>query len=200
MALISGKVLKPKFYQLMTTTRELSNGISTGYGCGLVVGVQERRAVLRHGGAVSGFNAFNSVVPSSRSAVVLLCNKDGGLGSLPDVLLGLLLKAESNVPKVSGPPALEAVKRIFAQFQAGVVDRTQFSQEFNYYLSDEKLAGAAQRLKPLGTPTQAEVLRIRERGGLEVTTTALSFAKKNLEVLMYRAPSGEVEQFFIDEK
>jgi|ERR1043166_3695795 CubicO group peptidase (beta-lactamase class C family) len=200
MALISGKVLKPKFYQLMTTARELSNGISTGYGCGLVVGVQERRVVLRHGGAVSGFNAFNSVVPSSRSAVVLLCNKDGGLGSLPDTLLGLILKAESNVPKVSGLPALEAVKKIFAQFQAGVVDRSQFSPEFNYYLSDEKLAGAAQRLKPLGSPIQASVLRIRERGGLEVTTTVLSFMKKNLEVLMYRAPNGKVEQFFIDEK
>jgi len=67
-------------------------------------------------------------------------------------------------------------------------------------LSDEKLGGAAQRLKPLGPPKSAEVLRIRERGGLEVTTTSLSFEKKHVEVLMYRSPDGKIEQFFIDEK
>src|SRR5258707_12542643 len=127
------------FYQLMTTSRALPNGVLTGYGCGLTVGMQERRTVLSHSGAVSGFNAFNAVIPSTRSAVVLLCNKDGGLGSLPATLLALLLKEESNVPKVAGLPVLEAVKRTFAQFQTGTVDRTQFGEEFNLYLSDEKL-------------------------------------------------------------
>ena len=200
LALVGGKVLKPKFYQLMTTARELPNGLMTGYGCGLSASVQERRTVLRHGGAVSGFNAFNAVIPSTRSAVVLLCNKDGGLGSLPDTLLALLLKAESNVPKVAGLPVLDAVKKIFAQFQTGTVDRTQFGEEFNLYLSDEKLAGAAQRLRALGPPRNAEVLRARERGGMEVTTTSVSFEKKSLEVLMYRDPDGRIEQFFIDEK
>jgi len=200
MALIGGKVLKPKFYQLMTTSRELPNGVVTGYGCGLAVGVQERRTVLRHSGAVSGFNAFNAVIPSTRSAVVLLCNKDNGLGSLPDTLLGLLLKAESNVPKVAGLPALDTVKKVFAQFQSGTVDRTQFAEEFNIYLSDERLAGATQRLRVLGPPKNVKVLRTRERGGMEVTTTTLSFENKNLEVLMYRAIDGRIEQFFIDEK
>jgi len=200
MALIGGKVLKPEFYQLMTTSRELPRGVVTRYGCGLAVTVQESRTVLSHSGAVSGFNAFNAVIPSTRSAVVLLCNKDGGLGSLPDTLLALLLKTESNVPKVTGPPALDAVKKIFAQFQTGTVDRTQFSEEFNLYLTAERLAGAAQRLKALGPPKNVTVLRMRERGGMEVSTSALSFGKKNLEVLMYRAPGGKIEQFFIDEK
>ena len=164
-----------------------------------VVAIQERRTVLRHGGAVSGFNAFNAIIPSTRSAVVLLCNKDGGLGSLPDTLLALLLKAESNVPKVAGLPVLDAVKKTFAQFQTGTVDRTQFAEEFNLYLSDERLAGAPQRLKTLGPPKNAAVLQIRERGGMEVTTTRLSFDKKSLDVLMYRTPEGRIEQFFINE-
>jgi len=148
---------------------------------------------------VSGFNAFNAIIPSTRSAVVLLCNKDGGLGSLPDTLLSLLLKAESNVPKVAGLTAVDTVKKVFAQFQTGTVDRTQFAEEFNLYLSDERLAGAAQRLIALGPPRKVEVLRIRERGGMEVTTTSLSFEKKILEVLMYRATDGKIEQFFINE-
>ncbi len=200
MALIDGKILRAKFHQLMTTSRELPNGVVTGYGCGLAVGVQERRTVLRHGGAVSGFNAFNAIIPSTRSAVVLLCNKDGGLGSLPDIMTTLLLKAESNVPKVAGLQAAEAVKKVFVQFQSGAVDRTQFGEEFGIFLSDAKLAGAAKRLNALGAPRNAEVVQTRERGGMEVTTTRLSFKDKSLEVLMYRTPEGRVEQFFIDEK
>jgi len=200
MALIGGKLLKPEFYKLMTTSRELSNGIVTGYGCGLAIKVQEHRTVLSHGGAVSGFNAFNAVIPSTQSAVVLLCNRDGGLGSLPETLTTLLLKAESNIPKVTGLPAVDAVKKVFAQFQVGSADRAQFGEEFNSYLSDEKLAGAAHRLRILGDPKTAEVIRTRERGGMEVTTTHLTFAEKTLEVLMYRRPDGRIEQFFIDEK
>ena len=131
--------------------------------------------------------------------MVLLCNQDGGLGSLPEFLTTLLLKADSNIPKVPGLSAVEAVKKMFSQFQAGTVDRSQFGEEFNLYLSDERLAGAAQRLKMLGAPRTAEVIRIRERGGMEVTTTSLAFENRNLEVLMYRTPNGTIEQFFVDE-
>jgi CubicO group peptidase (beta-lactamase class C family) len=199
MALMDGKLLQPESYRLMTTSRELSKGQVAGYGCGLSVRIQERRTVLRHSGAVSGFNAFNAMVPSTRSAVVLLCNKDGGLASLPDTLLDLLLKEESNIPKIAGPPAAEVVKKVFAQFQRGRLERAAFGTEFNLYLSDDKLAGAAKRLKPLGSPRSIEVLQTHERGGLEVTTTRLSFRTKAVEILMYRAPDGKIEQFFIDE-
>jgi len=200
LALIDGKVLNPEFYKLMTTSRELSNGIMTGYGCGIGVAVQESRTVLRHSGAVSGFNAYNAFIPSTKSAVVLLCNKEGGLGSLPETLIALLLKTESNIPKVAGVAAADVVKKVFVQIQNGSVDRSQFGDEFNLYLSDERLAGTAKRLKPLGKPKTVEVTRVRERGGMEVTTTSLGFENRTLEILMYRVPEGRIEQFFIDEK
>jgi D-alanyl-D-alanine carboxypeptidase len=200
LALIEGKVLHPEFYKLMITSRELAHGIMTGYGCGIGVAVQEGRSVLRHSGAVSGFNAYNAVIPSTKSAVVLLCNKEGGLGSLPETLIALLLKTQSNIPKVADVPAADVVKKVFAQFQNGSVDRTQFGEEFNLYLSDERLAGASKRLKPLGQPKTVEVTRVRERGGMQVTTTSLAFENRTLEVLMYRTPEGRIEQFFIDEK
>jgi CubicO group peptidase (beta-lactamase class C family) len=198
--LINGKILKSEFYETMTSSRRLSNGKVTGYGCGLAVAVQERRTVLRHSGAVAGFNAFNAVVPSTKSALVLLCNKDGGLGSLPETLTALVLKEESNIPRIAGLAAADAVKKVFAQLQSAEVDRSQFGEEFNLYLSDEKVTGAAKRLKVLGAPKSAQVIRTYERGGLEVTTTLLKFDSKELQVLMYRAPQGRIEQFFVDEK
>lgn len=198
MALIDGKVLKPESYELMTTPRKLNDGKLTEYGFGLGVRMQSGRRILSHNGAVSGFVAWNATIPSSRSAVVMFCNQDGGLGSLPNQILSLLLKEPSpNVPAISGPPAAEAVKKAFANLQKGRVNRDEFSEEFNLYLTDAKVAGAAKRLKGYGTPRQAEVISSNERGGMEVTTTRLAFKKGSLKALMYRMPDGKIEQFFV---
>ena len=42
-----------------------------------------------------------------------------------------------------------------------------------------------------------DVLSSNERGGMEVTTTRLTFASGELRVLMYRRPDGMIEQFFV---
>jgi hypothetical protein len=42
-----------------------------------------------------------------------------------------------------------------------------------------------------------DVLSSNERGGMEVTTTRLTFASGELRVLMYRKPDGMIEQFFV---
>ena len=198
LALMTGQVLRPESYTLMTTPRQLSDGKVVDYGCGLSVKMQGGRQVISHNGAVSGFNAFNAMVPSTRSAVIVMCNLEGGLGSVPSDLLALLLKDRSTVPTIAGLPAAETVKAVFAQLQKGKVNRRQFGEEFNHYLTDEKMAGAAQRLQPYGQPKKVEVLVTRERGGMEVTTTRLTFPSGNLRVLMYRMPDGVIEEFFVN--
>jgi D-alanyl-D-alanine carboxypeptidase len=198
LALINGQVLKPESYALMTSARKLSNGKMTEYGCGLSVRTQVGRSAISHNGAVSGFNAYNAMIPSTCSAVIMTCNLEGGMGSLPGQIFSLLMKEPSNVPTIAGPAAPETVKTVFAQMQKGKINRAQFAEEFNHYLTDEKIAGAAKRLKRFGTPKKAEVLSINERGGLEVTTTRLTFSSGDLRVLMYRQPSGIIEQFFVN--
>src|SRR6185436_15659955 len=143
LALIGGKVLKPQSYALMTTARKLADGKSAEYGCGLSVKNQNGRQVLSHSGAVSGFNTYNAMAPSKRSAVIMTCNLEGGMGSLPNQIFSLLMKEKANAPTIAGPAASEVVKTIFAQLQKGKVNRAQLSDEFNYYLTDEKIAGAA---------------------------------------------------------
>jgi hypothetical protein len=115
-------------------------------------------------------------------------------------VFALLLKEPFIIPTVKASPAAETVKVIFAQIQRGKIDRRQFGEEFNLYLSNEKLAGASKRLQPYGTPTSAEVLSTHERGGMEVTTTRLTFAKGELRTLMYRMPDGKIEQFFVSKE
>ena len=198
MALINGKVLKPESYGLMTTPRKLSDGRLSEYGCGLGVRIQGNRQILAHNGAVSGFATWNATIPSTRSAVIMTCNTDGGLGSMPGQIFSLLLKEpKPNVPTISGLPATNAVKKTFASLQNGRVNRGEFSEEFNLYLTDGRVAGAAKRLKGYGTPQKTEILTSNERGGMEVTTTRLTFKKGSLKALMYRMPDGKIQQFFV---
>lgn len=197
LALMNGTVLKPDSYRLMTTARELAGGKLTDYGCGMLSRIQNSRRVLSHTGAVSGFATLNALVPSTRSAVIMTCNDDEGMGSLPNQVLSLLLKERTLLPNIDGPSATEVAKKVLSQMQEGKPDRKLFSEEFNHYLSEARVTGAAERLSPYGTPDKVELVRASERGGMEVSVTRLTFLKGALRVLMYRRPDGIIEQFFV---
>lgn len=199
LALVTGQVLKPETYAVMTSPRTLSTGRVSEYGCGLSVKLQSGRPVLSHSGAVSGFNTWSATVPSTRSSVIVTCNLEGGLAGVPGQIFALLLKEPARIPAIKGASATDMVKSVFAQLQRGRIHRQQFAEEFNLYLTDARLAGAARRLKAYGTPRSVEELSANERGGMEVTTTRLTFARGELRVLMYRKPGGIIEQFFVSE-
>ena len=184
----------------MTTARQLPDGTTTEYGCGLRITQVERRRILTHNGMVAGFNACNMMVPSTKSAVIMIANTGAGLTDLPDRILELMLREKPVVPKINGPQTVDMVKKIFKQLQENKVDRAQFADEFNWFLTPQEAAGAAKRLKPYGNPTNVQVIRSNERGGMEVTTTRLTFKSGRLKALMYRRPDGIIEQFFVDEE
>jgi CubicO group peptidase (beta-lactamase class C family) len=217
LALIGGKVLKPESFKLMTSPRRLNGGGVSNYGCGLAVGERGGTAVLSHNGAVNGFYALNIVVPSTRSALVLLSN----LSSYSDVnvvyneLAALVLPkvepqpapapepkpaapaAKTGIPAIAGPPAAEQAKAFFRALQEGRVDRRGLGEEFDVFLKDASIAPAAARLQGYGEPAAAVVESIGERGGMEVSTTRLVFKSGVLKVLMYRTPDGRIQQLFI---
>ncbi len=200
LALLDGRVVKPESYALMTAPRKLTGGKISEYGCGLSVRLQGGRQVVAHNGAVSGFATTSSMVPSTRSAVIMTCNLEGGLGALPGQVLALLMKDPSTVPAVKGPPAADTAKAIFAQFQSGKVDRKMFAEEFNLFLTPDKLAGATRRLKSYGAPRAAEGIWRNERGGMEVSSTRLTFKSGVLHAEIYRRPDGIIEQFFVSKE
>jgi CubicO group peptidase (beta-lactamase class C family) len=199
LALIDGKLLKPESFKLMTRPRKLSDGRTSNYGCGLAVSERAGLTVLSHNGAVAGFLAQNMMVPANRSATVLLSNFDasGDVGALYRQVMATIFPKGPDIPKIAGPPAPEKAKELFLKLQEGAIDRSQFGEEFNVFLTDEMIKGASERLKPYGAPTGAALEGINERGGMEVTTVRLSFNSGSLRALMYRMPDGKVKQFFI---
>ncbi len=200
LALMEGKVLKPESYRLLTTRRKLHSGKTKDYGCGMGVIDRDGETMLTHSGAVSGFLAFNSLVPRTKSAVILLTNSEHlDPGSLHRTILTLLLKDQTDkeapeVPKVRGPSAKDVAVDFFHQMQAGRLDRSRLGEEFSIYLSDERLRSAAPRLKALGEPDKVEVERTAERGGMEVTALRFTFKNAVLKASLYRTPDGKIQQ------
>jgi CubicO group peptidase (beta-lactamase class C family) len=202
LGLMGGKVLKPDSYRLMTTSRELTDGRTRDYGCGLGVTRRRGEQILRHSGAVSGFLAYDAMVPRTKSAVILMANSEHqDAGDVFDPLLSLLLRAESgdpDVPKVRGPSAKDAARDLLHQLQAGEVKRDHLGEEYSLFLTPERVRGAKERLRPLGDPVRVEADPPSERGGMEVVTVHFTFESgKKVKGLMYRTPDGKVQEFLI---
>lgn len=202
LGLMEGRVLKPDSLKLMTTPRELSSGKIADYGCGLSVGRRNGETVWSHSGAVSGFHAYNAMIPRTRSAVILLSNAEHmDDGALHRELLALLLRDEAKrdetVPVVAGPPVKDVVRSFFREMQSGRVNRAQLGEEFNLFLSDARLKASAPRLKQLGEPESVEVDNVTERGGMESSRSRLIFKSGPVGVNMFRSPDGKIQQFLL---
>lgn len=153
---------------------------------------------MQHSGAVSGFLAWNAMIPRTRSAVILLSNAehvDGG--ALHGELLSLVIEAGRPRPKIAGPAPREAALALFRQMQAGAVERGGLGEAFSRHLSDERLREAAPRLAALGEPSSVVLERLGERGGMEVAVLRFHFAARGARVMLYRTPDGKVQELLL---
>jgi len=198
-ALMSGNVLGPVPYKTLTTPRRLADGRLTSYGCGIGTGTWGGEEVLEHGGGSSGFVSYNVLIPRTRSAVVVLSNRDDADPErLASEIVPLLNKTHRPSPlHVAGPDAKAVAGELFAKIQSGQVDRGRFGPDFNAFLTDEKLQRASARLRPLGVPTKVDVEGTHERGGMEQATVRFTFGTTKVKVVMFRSVDGKVQQFLI---
>ena len=196
LALVTGKAIGPNAYRTLTTPQRLTDGRSTGYGCGERVTETGAAITLSHTGAVSGSVTVNTVLPATHSAVVLLANSETGLGALGNALVAELMP-RADVPTISGPPAVDAATTYLSQLTAGKVDRSTLSADFDAHLTPALEAAAAASLTALGGISNVEVIRIAERGGMEVAILRLLVGKTLASGSMYRTPDGRIQQVLI---
>ena len=196
MALIDGRVLNAESYALMTQPRKLTEGRVREYGCGIGVKIISHTLVLSHEGEVSGFQAWNVVVPATQSAVVILsnCEETDAVDNLKAVLANLIMPDPPWVPTVAGPDAGLAAMEFFRSLQAGRIDRSRLGEEFSRFLSEDKVRDAAARLKKFRAPVRAEVQSRAERGGMEVAHVRLICKKGTIFALIYRTSDGTIQE------
>jgi len=196
MALMDGCVLNAESYALMTQPRKLTEGRVREYGCGIGVKIISHTIVLSHQGEVSGYEAWNVLVPATKSAVVLLfnCEETETVNNLKSVLANLIMPDPPWVPAIAGPDAGQAAMEFFRSVQTGSIDRTRLGEEFSRFMSEEKVREAAARLKKFRAPLRAEVQNRSERGGMEVANVRLVCKEGTLSALIYRTPDGKIQE------
>jgi D-alanyl-D-alanine carboxypeptidase len=202
LALMDGKVLNAQSWKTMTSPRELKGGRSSAYGCGQQLRDRGPLLVLMHGGAVSGFGARNAMIPATRSAVVVMANADwagGVLDTIQDAVLAKMMPA-ADAPRVAAPPAREVALDMMRQIRSGAVDRSLLADEYNAFLTPERLTVMSTSLKDAGEISQVESGSISERGGLEVSTLRMLAGTTPIRTLMYRAPDGKIEEFLFNRR
>jgi CubicO group peptidase (beta-lactamase class C family) len=202
LALMEGKLLKPESYQLMIAPRKLADGRVRNYGCGLGTLQRDGETIVRHSGAVSGYHAYNAMMPRTKSAVILMTNCEHlDDGALNTEIINRLFKAQApdapEIPKIKGLTPKEAALDLLHQMQTGTINRDNLGEEFNHFLTEERIAGAKDRLKALGEPDKVEVESTSERGGMEVAVIRFTFKDKKVKGSLYRTPDGKVQQFLL---
>ncbi len=195
-SLVDHKLLSKTSYDVMTTAQRLSDGRSSGYGCGESVNDRGPAVVLSHGGAVAGFVAQNTIIPATRSAVVLLANTDfSAIGPLNQQIVQMLLPRGIDVPVIHGATALDAAKKFLGDLEKGTVDRASLGEDFSIYLTPERLAAGQKAINALGPIKDVKVVNTAERGGMEVAIVQFTAGTTQAIGVMYRYPDGKIQEF-----
>jgi D-alanyl-D-alanine carboxypeptidase len=195
LSLLNHELISPASYAVLTTPRRLTDGRSSGYGCGEGINDRGSAVTFSHGGAVSGFVAQNTIIPRTKSALVVLSNSDfSPVGALNQDLIAKLLPSV-DVPVVHGMSALDAAKKFLTELEQGRVDRSTISPDFDAYLTGDKLAKAQKSLNALGKISNVRIAGVSERGGLEVASVRFNVGSTTAQGLMYRRTDGKLEEF-----
>jgi hypothetical protein len=173
----------------------LADGRTSGYSCGEGVNDRGPALVLSHGGAVSGFVAQNTVIPATHSAVVLLSNTDfSPIGALNQELVAKLMPKSPDVPTIADDRA-RCGDQVPRELGRGTVDHATLGDDFNEFLSADKVRRGQAALNALGKIGNIRIAGTGERGGMEVATVLFDVGKTPSRGLMYRMPNGKIEEF-----
>jgi CubicO group peptidase (beta-lactamase class C family) len=194
-SIMDQKLLKPSSYRELEKEVQLNNGLGTRYGLGVSVGMEAGHRAVSHGGEVSGFTAESVVFPDDKVSVVVLTNQDAASAS-GDIAHGIVpLLFETNDPAT--PAKTEQAKKIFEGLQKGTIDRSLFTDNANFYFSEEALQDFAAGLGPLGASQSFVQTRQGLRGGMTLRVYLIKSEKKTLRAWTYELPNGRLEQYQI---
>jgi D-alanyl-D-alanine carboxypeptidase len=192
-SIIDQKLLKPSSYRAQETEVLLQNGLGTKYGLGVDVSSEFGHRAISHGGEVSGYTAENMVFPDERVAVVVLTNQDAASasGAIARGIAPLLLASDDPAT----PEKLAQARKIFDGLQHGIIDRSLFTSNANFYFSEQALQDFASNLGPLGSAEEFVQVRQALRGGMKLRSYSVKFPKQTLRVWTFEMPDGKLEQF-----
>ena len=192
-SIMNRTLLKPTSYDEMERSIVLSDGIGTDYGLGLRVHSELGHRALSHGGEVSGFTAHNLIFPDERVAVAVATNQDAVEAAQEVARATARLLLANDDPEAE--EKLEQARKIFLGLEHGTIDRSLFTENANFYFSEEALKDIATGLQSLGTPEVFVQKQEALRGGMKMRIYEIRFPGKILQAWTYEMPNGKLEQY-----
>jgi CubicO group peptidase (beta-lactamase class C family) len=202
-SLMNESLLAASSYDAMETEMKLKNGQGIGYGLGVSVGYRNGHRSVTHSGEVGGFVAQNYVFPDDKVAIAVLTNQEASsaAGEVARAITSLLFPPP---PSATGDSATVArgearARQVLASLQKGVIDRSQFTDNANFYFDDTALADFKNSLGKLGAITSLHQTGANLRGGMTYRGYAVEFANgTRVSVSTYTTNDGKLEQFLVD--
>jgi CubicO group peptidase (beta-lactamase class C family) len=197
-SMINQSVLKPESYKEMETEVRLKNGEGTRYALGLSVFSEAGHRVLEHSGEVSGFVAENIVLPDDKIAVTVLTNQDASsaAGQIGQKITALLMQPAKAA--AGADAALDRARKTFEGLQQGKIDRSQFTDDANFYFNQQALQDFASSLGPLGAIQEFTASRTSLRGGMTYRGFRAKLGGKSVSISIYEMPDGKYEQYLVE--
>ncbi len=188
-------LLKSSSYRQLESEVLLNDGVGTQYGLGVEIGTEDGHRTIGHSGEVSGFTAQDTIFPDDRAAVVVLTNQDAvnACGQIAQAITPLLFPTADSATS----QRLAQARGIFDGLQHGVIDRSLFTGNANFYFSEAALKDFATGLAPLGSPQEFSQINQELRGGMILRRYRVKFAQRILRAWTFEMPDGKLEQYQI---
>ena len=185
-------LLKPSSYVTETTTIKLNNGKDTGYAMGLFVSKSNGHTLVEHDGEGAGSLTENRIYPDDGLAIVVLTNTMSG---------NAMIEIADRIAYMALPPSGEDahIRQVFEGLQAGKIDRADFTDNCNGYMTEATVADFKSTLGPLGEPGTFSLTRTELRGGMEYRGYRIRAGRKTLSLSTYVTKDGKIEQFLVNE-
>jgi len=200
-ARINRSVVPADDWEEQEKTIKLNDGKDSGYGLGVYAGTLDGRRKISHGGESVGFLSTNQVFPNEKAAIVVMTNSWSGdaYSRIARDIAKIVLPSSQGKDSTVAAQAARA-RAVYDQLVAGSLDRSQLTENANYYFTSQAIADYHSSLGPLGTPTSFEpdgkpVLR----GGFVIQGYTIKYPGRTLDLSTFYEPgaNGRIEQFLV---
>ncbi|QNA84261.1 beta-lactamase family protein [Sphingomonas sp. So64.6b] len=201
-ARLNRSILPAEDWAAQETAVRLTDGSTNGYGLGVSTGTANGRRYVEHSGEAVGFLSENIVYPDDKAAVTVLTNtwsSDAFTQIAQDIVKTILPPPPADAADTA---AATKVRAVFDQLRGGTLDRSQLTEDADFYFTPVVLADFKASLAPLGeTATFVQTGKARLRGGFVNRNYRVTYAEKTLSVSTYAEPGdgGRIEQFLVNE-
>lgn len=165
------------------------------YGMGWVIDQRGGQRYVWHNGELAGYHAMNALLPDEHVAVIVLSNADSLHSQTtvsPERVATRILDVVSPIPPAHFQNVImQRAGEWLTRLQRNEIDRTQLTQQFSQYLSDQVVIRAD--LKSLGPVLSLVPIESFRRAEDTVYVFGVKFRRGSLRYQFTLAPDGKID-------